>query len=140
VLVVRVDKIVASDVWKACYDQINNFEKLLSDNGTTILKFFLHISKKEQRKRFQDRLDDPEKHWKFSREDLEKRKQWDDYMAAYEDVLNRCTTPWAPWYVIPSDQKWYRNLVIARTLVNTIKRLDPRFPPEEPGLDQIVIR
>ena len=139
-LVVRVDKIVASDVWKACYDQINNFEKLLSDNGTTILKFFLHISKKEQRKRFQDRLDDPEKHWKFSREDLEKRKQWDDYMAAYEDVLNRCTTPWAPWYVIPSDQKWYRNLVIARTLVNTIKRLDPRFPPEETGLDQIVIR
>ena len=102
----------------------------------------VHISRYRQdwEIRFQERLDDREKHWKFSTDDLEKRKQWGDYMAAYEDALNRCTTPWAPWYVVPSDQKWYRNLVIARALVSTIKRLGPKFPPEPPGLDQIVIK
>ncbi|MEX1028301.1 MAG: PPK2 family polyphosphate kinase, partial [Candidatus Paceibacterota bacterium] len=117
VLVVRVKELVSKDVWKLRFDQINEFEKMLTETGTTILKFYLHVSKEEQAERFQKRLDNPQKNWKFSFDDLEKRKQWDSYMTAYEDVLSRCTTDWAPWHVIPSDQKWYRNLAIARALV-----------------------
>jgi PPK2 family polyphosphate:nucleotide phosphotransferase len=128
VLVVRVDRLVPEEIWRARYEQINQFEHLLTETGTTILKFYLHISKKEQKERFQSRLDEPQKHWKFSREDLEKRKKWDEYMQAYEEALERCTTRWAPWYVIPADQKWYRNLAITRVLVSTLKQLDPQFP------------
>ena len=112
---------------------------MLTENGTTILKFFLNISAKEQKQRFQARLDEPEKNWKFSIDDLRKRKQWDDYMPAYEEMLNRCTTPWAPWHVIPANQKWYRNLTITRTIVETIRRLDPQFPPPEKGIEHISI-
>ncbi len=139
VLVVRVHNIVPESVWQPRYEQINQFEKLLTDTGTTILKFFLHISPQEQKERFQARLDDPRKHWKFSVEDLEKRKYWNDYMAAYEEMLQRCTTPWAPWYVIPADQKWYRNLVITRTIVDTLNRMDPRYPEPEADLSGIII-
>ena len=131
VLVVRVDDLAPQHVWQQRFDQINQFEKLLSETGTTILKFYLHISKAEQRHRFQDRIDDPTKNWKFSHDDLEKRKQWDDYMQAYEDALNRCTTPWAPWFAIPSDQKWYRNLAISRVLHATLTAINPQYPAHE---------
>jgi PPK2 family polyphosphate:nucleotide phosphotransferase len=139
VLIVRVDGLAPDEVWQARYEQINRFEKLLAETGTTIVKIYLHISKEEQRGRFQDRLDEPEKNWKFSREDLHKRTQWEDYMAAYEDAVNRCSTPWAPWYVIPADQKWYRNLAITRILLDRIEALEPRFPAPEEGLDRIEI-
>ena len=138
VLVVRVDNLAPKSVWGERYDQINQFEKLLADTGTTIVKIYLHISKEEQRERFQERIDDPTKNWKFSHEDLEKRKQWDDYMQAYEDVLNRCTTPWAPWHAVPADQKWYRNLAIARILHATLTELDPHYPEHE-DLSGIVV-
>ena len=131
VLVVRVDELVPEAVWRQRYDQINQFERLLDETGTRILKFYLHISKQEQAERFQDRLDKPHKRWKFSRGDLDKRKQWGDYRAAYEDALERCTTEWAPWHVIPADQKWYRNLAIARVIHSTLTEMDPRFPEPE---------
>ena len=139
VLAVRVHQLVPEQTWQARYEQINQFEALLTETGTTIVKFFLHISRNEQKKRFQERLDRPEKHWKFSAEDLAKRESWDDYMVAFEDMLNRCTTVYAPWYVIPADQKWYRNLAITRVLVETLQQMDPRYPPPEPGLDKIQI-
>lgn len=128
VLVVRVEELVPKRVWESRFDQINQFERMLSETGTKILKIYLHISKEEQAERFQSRLDEPAKHWKFSVEDLEKRKQWSEYMEAYQDVINRCTTDWAPWYVIPADQKWYRNLAIARIVVNTLRKMNPTFP------------
>lgn len=134
VLVVRVDKIVPPEVWRPRYEQINQFEKLLTDSGTTILKFHLHISKAEQKKRFESRIAKPEKRWKFSLDDLRKRGQWDDYRAAYDDLLERCSTEWAPWQVIPSDDKWYRNLAVARAVVATLAAMNPRFPePAEPA-------
>lgn len=139
VLVVRVHDFVPESVWRPRYDHINQFEKMLADSGTTILKFYLHISKKEQKERFQDRLDDPNKHWKFSREDLEKRKYWNDYMAAFEEMLFQCSTDWAPWHIIPANQKWYRNLAITRTIVETIKSLDPQYPSSEGDLSDVVI-
>lgn len=139
VLVVRVDQLVPESVWQQRYEQINQFEKLLTDTGTKILKFYLHISKEEQKERFQDRLDEPEKHWKFSLGDLEKRKQWDDYRAAFNDALTKCSTEHAPWYIIPADQKWYRNWAISKIIFETLEEMNPQFPPEEPGLDQVVI-
>lgn len=128
VLVVRVEELVPQEVWEQRYEQINQFEKLLADTGTTILKFYLHISKDEQRERFQARIDEPEKHWKFSPADLEKRERWGDYMHVYEAALNRCTTDWAPWHVIPADQKWYRNLAIVRVIVGALREMNPQYP------------
>ena len=128
VLVVRVDSILPEDIWRPRYETINNFEKHLVDTGTTVLKFFLHISKKEQKERFQDRLDEPDKHWKFDQDDLHKRAQWNDYQHAFEDMLNNCTTEHAPWSLIPGDQKWYRNLAIMRVMVATLKNMNPRYP------------
>ena len=128
VLVVRVENFVPKGVWESRFEQINQFERMLTETGTTILKFYLHISKQEQADRFQARLDDPKKNWKFTIDDLEKRKKWDEYMVAYEDAINLCTTDWAPWYVIPSDQKWYRDLAIAGIVVRTLQKLDPQFP------------
>jgi len=138
VLVVRVHDIVPKSVWQPRFELINQFEKYLTATGTTVLKFFLHISKGEQKERFQDRLDEPEKHWKFDVEDLEKRKSWDDYQNAFEDMLNECTTPHAPWYVIPADQKWYRNVAIMRVIVDTLKTMSPQYP-ESDDLSDIVI-
>ncbi len=133
VLVVRVRNLVSPEVWSRRYDHIRDFERMLADEGTTILKFFLHISREEQARRLQSRLDTPEKHWKFSAADLEERKLWDDYQEAFEVALSRTSTPWAPWYVIPADSKWYRNLVVARILVDTLEALDMQFP--EPEMD-----
>ena len=139
VLVVRVDSLVPEADWRLRYDHINAFEKLLAETGTHILKFYLHISKEEQRERLQARLDDPRKHWKFDQGDLDKRAQWDHYRSAYEDALTRCSTEWAPWYVIPADQKWYRNLAIMRVIVDRLETIDPQFPPPEDGIDGLTV-
>ncbi len=139
VLVVRVHNIVPPEVWGRRYEHINAFEKLLADEGTTILKFFLHISKDEQRQRLQERLDTPEKHWKFSTGDLAERKLWDEYMAPYEAVLSKTSTEHAPWYIIPANRKWYRNLVISHIIIKTLEGLNMRYPEAEPGLDKIVV-
>jgi PPK2 family polyphosphate:nucleotide phosphotransferase len=129
VLVVRVNEIVPKAVWSARYDQINAFEQLLADTGTTILKFCLVISRDEQRERLQARLDDPDKRWKFRMGDLKVREQWADYLAAYEEVLRRCSPVHAPWFVIPSDRKWFRNLAVSEILADALAELDPAFPP-----------
>lgn len=139
VLVVRVENLVPPEVWRARYDHINHFERLLADSGVTILKFFLHISKDEQKKRFEDRLEEPDKNWKFSRDDLKVREKWDQYMGAYEDALTRCNTDYAPWFIVPANRKWYRNLVISNTIVETLECLNMQYPAPEPDLDQIVI-
>jgi len=121
------------------YEHIKDFERLLAETGTVILKFMLHISSDEQRERLQERVDDPEKHWKFSLGDLEVRKQWDDYQSAYEALLNATSTPWAPWTVVPADSKTHRNLMIATIVRDTLKTLDLRFPPEDPKLTGLKI-
>ena len=139
VLVVRVHNLVPPEVWSARYDQINAFEKHLAENGVVILKFFLHISKEEQARRLQARLDTPEKRWKFNKGDLKERALWDDYIAAYTDALQKCSTEHAPWFIIPSDVKWYRNYVVGQIITETLKGLDPQFPAPEEGLDDIVI-
>ena len=139
VLVVRVHEYVPKSVWKKRYDQINEFEKLLAENGTTILKFFLHIDKDEQKERLQARLDDPSKHWKFRLGDLEERKLWDQYQEAYEDVFNKTSTEYAPWYIVPANRKWYRDLVISTVLVNTLKDLKMKYPESEENLNGVVI-
>lgn len=128
VLVVRVHELVTEARWKRRFDQIQAFEQLLVDEGTTVLKFFLHISKDEQRQRLQDRLDQKDKQWKFSLGDLEERKRWDAYMEAYEEAIDRTSTDEAPWYVIPADRKWYRDLVVCRILVKALEALDMKVP------------
>jgi PPK2 family polyphosphate:nucleotide phosphotransferase len=139
VLVVRVHDLVPKSVWSKRYDQINAFEKRLAEEGTTILKFFLHISKDEQRERLQSRVDQPHKRWKFAKGDLDERKFWGDYQKAYETVLEKTSTDWAPWYIVPGDSKWYRNLVISDLLVKRLESLDMSWPQPEGGLDGIVI-
>jgi len=139
VLVVRVHNLVPPEIWGQRYDQINAFEHLLSENGVRIIKFFLHISKAEQKRRLQARIDEPHKQWKFSSGDLKERAFWDHYMEAYETVLNRCSTPWAPWYIIPADHKWYRNLAVARIIAQTMEEMDLHYPAPEPDLDKVVI-
>ncbi len=121
VLVVRVNKLVPAKVWQARYEAINNFEKLLAANNTIILKFFLHISYEEQEKRLLAREKDADKAWKLSAADWEGRRSWPDYQLAYEDMLTKCSKPWAPWYIVPANHKWFRNLSIARTLVETLR-------------------
>jgi PPK2 family polyphosphate:nucleotide phosphotransferase len=139
VLVVRVHRLVPEDEWRSRYDRINDFEQLLSEGGTTIVKCFLHISKEEQRERLQARLDDPTKRWKFSKGDVAERALWDDYQRAYEDALTKCNTAHAPWHLIPSDRKWFRNLVASQLLRETLERMHPQLPPAAPGLDGIVL-
>ena len=131
VLVVRVHGLVPEERWSRRYDQINAFERLLADEGTTILKFFLWISKGEQAERFRARFEDPTKRWKFRVGDLEERERWDDYVGAFEDALSRCSTDWAPWYVIPADRKWFRNLAVAQILGDALAALDPQYPVPE---------
>jgi PPK2 family polyphosphate:nucleotide phosphotransferase len=139
VLIVRVHALVPEKQWSRRYQQIVDFERTLVAEGTTILKFFLHIDQNEQRQRLQARLDDPDKHWKFNVEDLKERKRWDEYTGAYEDVLNKTSTEEAPWYVVPANRKWYRNLVIATVLVDTLKGLKMAYPEQEEDLTGIVI-
>ncbi len=134
VLVVRVDEIVPEDVWRPRYKAIEHFEETLASGGTTVVKFFLHISKDEQAERFQARLDDPAKRWKFATGDLEVRKHWDEYQEAYEEAISETSTDDAPWYVIPADKKWYRDWAVLSVLTEVLERLDPQYPPEEPGL------
>ncbi len=128
VLVERVHKIVPENVWKHRYREINEFEHLLAEEDTTILKFFLHISKEEQKKRLQARLDDPSKRWKFSGDDLPERKFWGEYMRAYEDVLSKTSTDYAPWFLIPGNHKWYRDLVVSRIIVKAMEKMDLHYP------------
>jgi PPK2 family polyphosphate:nucleotide phosphotransferase len=130
VLVVRVHELVPRDVWSKRYEQIRRFEEHLVANGTTIVKFFLYIDREEQRERFQERYDDPRKRWKFSLGDLEERKRWDDYIRAYEDALSETSTQDSPWYVIPANRNWFRNLAVASILAETISDLEPTYPPE----------
>ncbi|MEW5958370.1 MAG: polyphosphate kinase 2 family protein [Chloroflexota bacterium] len=139
VLVVRVHKLVPAAVWQTRYDHINNFERLLTDSGVTILKFFLHISKEEQKQRLQERLDLPHKRWKFNPGDLDERQLWDDYMQAYEVALTQCSTGQAPWYIVPANKNWYRNLVISETIVKTLESLEMKYPEPAAGLDTLVI-
>lgn len=139
VLVVRVHKLVPKSVWRKRYEHIVAFEKMLADEGTSILKFYLHIDKDEQRERLQARLDEPDKNWKFSRGDLRERELWDQYVEAYEAVLGRTSTEVAPWYVIPANRKWYRNLVISSIIIEKLRSLDMTFPESEVDLDEIVI-
>ncbi len=138
VLVVRVKGLAPEERWEKRYDHLVDFERLLSDEGTTIVKLFLHISKDEQKDRLQARLDEPDKRWKFSLGDLDDRKLWDDYVNAYEDAVTRTSTTNAPWYVVPADRKWYRNLVVSSILINTLETMDPQFPPEE-NLEGVVV-
>jgi PPK2 family polyphosphate:nucleotide phosphotransferase len=139
VLVARVHGLVPRDRIEARYDQINAFERHLAANDTIIIKFFLHISKDEQKARLQARLDDPTKRWKLSPSDLTERKHWDDYQAAYQIAIERCSTEWAPWFIVPADRKWYRNAVVARILRSTLQALDLAYPADVPGLDKIRI-
>jgi len=139
VLIVRVHNLVPKKVWQERYDHINNFEQLLTDSGVTVLKFYLHISKKEQKERFQARLDKPHKRWKFNVGDLSERTLWDDYMQAFEAVFAQCSSKAAPWHIVPADKKWYRNLVISETIVKTLEGLDLKYPAPAEGLDDIVI-
>ncbi|MDQ3001128.1 MAG: polyphosphate kinase 2 family protein [Fibrobacterota bacterium] len=138
VLIVRVHDLVPKRVWMERYDQINDFERRLAANGTHILKFFLHISKEEQLKRFKDRLDDPERHWKISDADYSERKFWGEYQSAYEDILSRCSTKDAPWFIIPSDHKWFRNLAISKIIAETLENLAIAVP--EPTVNIAEIR
>ncbi len=128
VLIVRVHKLVPKKIWQARYDQINRFERNLTENGTTIMKFMLHISKEEQKKRLEARLDDPEKWWKFNPNDIKERAHWDDYQKAYESAINCCSTHCAPWHIVPANHKWARNLFIAEMILRVLKKMDPRYP------------
>ncbi|MBN2003572.1 MAG: polyphosphate kinase 2 family protein [Anaerolineae bacterium] len=139
VLVVRVHNLVPPEIWGRRYEQINHFEQMLAEEGTTILKFFLHISKEEQKARLQARLDEPEKRWKFNVGDLAERALWDEYRRAYEDALGRTSTPWAPWYVVPADRKWYRDLVIGTVVVETLQSLEMQYPATDVDPEKIVI-
>lgn len=139
VLVVRVKQLVPEDVWRKRYHAINEFEQMLTFNNIGVIKFFLHISKDEQKRRLQSRLDNPDKHWKFSSNDIKERLFWDDYQMAFEEAINNCSTAYAPWYVVPANNKWYRNLVIARTIVDTLEAMNPQYPGAETGLEDIVI-
>ncbi len=128
VLVPRVNGSITKKEWTARYRQINDFERMLSENGVVIRKFFLHMSRAEQRVQLQERLEDPEKNWKFRKEDLDDRAKWPAFTAAYRDALRACSTPWAPWYVVPADDKRLRNYLIASTVADTLGRLDLRYP------------
>jgi len=140
VLVERVHNLIPEKVWSGRYEHINHFEKMLSDEGVTILKFFLHISKGEQKRRLEDRLKDRDKNWKFSHNDVTERQRWDDYQDAYESAIRECSTKHAPWYVVPSDRKWFRNWVLSDTIVRTLKGLNMKFPSPVDGLKDVRIK
>lgn len=139
VLVVRVKNLVPDAVWRSRYGLINDFERMLTLSGTVVLKFFLHISKDEQKERLEARIATPEKHWKFDAADLVERESWDAYQAAFTDALTHCSTPEAPWHVVPANRKWFRNLVIARTIADTLAAMDPQFPDAQPGIAKLKV-
>ena len=140
VLVERVKSLVPEKVWSKRYDTINQFEGMLADEGTTIIKFFLHISWEEQKERMEKRLADPTKNWKFSPSDLKERKRWDAYMEAYQDALKKCSTEHAPWYVVPADHKWFRNWVVSDTIIRTLESLDLQYPPPMKNADKVKVK
>ncbi|MEO6458327.1 MAG: PPK2 family polyphosphate kinase [Chloroflexia bacterium] len=129
VLSARVKGEVPEEVWRERYKLINDFENMLTHEGVTVLKFFLHVSKDEQKRRLQERLEKPRKYWLFSENDVTERERWDEHMEVFEDAINNCTTRYAPWYVVPGNKKWFRNLVIARSIADTLEEMDPKFPP-----------
>lgn len=139
VLIVRVHNLVPEERWSLRYNQINQFEKILSEEGTTILKFFLHISKDEQRERLLERKNDPTKQWKFKVGDLKERELWGEYKKAYEVMLEKTSTDWAPWYIVPANKKWYRNLVIGRVIIDTLKDMKLKYPPSEDDIESIEV-
>ena len=140
VLAARVHSLVPKAVWKERYKHINNFEAHLVESGTAILKFFLNISKEEQRERFRARLEDPSKHWKISLSDFAERDLWNEYQKAFEDLLSECSTPWAPWYVIPANRKWFRNYAVAKTIVEKLEEMNPHYPEAKIDISKIVLR
>jgi len=151
VLIVRVHReilarqklpaaLVGKKIWRDRYESINDFERHLARNGTRIVKFFLNVSKEEQRKRFMERLDDPEKNWKFSLRDVLEREHWDDYMRAYEEAIGATSTEWAPWYVVPADHKWFTRLVVAQIVVSTLQELDLQYPPADAARKQEIAK
>ena len=137
VLVVRVHNFVPKEIWQKRYEQINHFEEMLADNGMKIMKFFLYISKDEQKKRFEDRIHDPAKNWKFSTADLEERKFWDDYTAAFEEAIERCSKKHAPWYVIPANRNWYRNLAVSEIIRESLEEMKIQTPKPTADLSKI---
>jgi PPK2 family polyphosphate:nucleotide phosphotransferase len=137
VLVVRVHELVDQSVWEKRYERINQFEALLRDHDTRVLKFYLHISADEQLKRFKKRLDRPEKHWKISESDYLERKYWDDYIAAFEDALGRCSTKHAPWFVIPANHKWFRNFAVSQIVTETMEDMNMQLPKPTVDIEQI---
>jgi PPK2 family polyphosphate:nucleotide phosphotransferase len=139
VLIVRVHDLVPEQRWRKRYTHIAAFERMLADEGTTILKFFLHIGKDEQRERLQERIDDPKKRWKWSSRDLDERARWADYMHAFEDALSATSTEYAPWFVVPADRNWFRDLVISEILVETLEAMDIRRPEGDPGIEGLVV-
>jgi PPK2 family polyphosphate:nucleotide phosphotransferase len=132
VLITRVHGLITRSVWERRYREINEFERTLTEEGTTVLKFFLHISRGEQKRRLLDRLHDPSKHWKFREADLQERRRWIAYMEAYEEALTKTSTVWAPWYVVPSNRKWFRDLFVSGRIVDALERLRMRYPPLPP--------
>jgi PPK2 family polyphosphate:nucleotide phosphotransferase len=139
VVAVRMYELAPEDVWRRRYEHIRAFERMLVDEGTTVLKVFLHVSREEQRARFQERLDDPEKRWKFRRDDLKVRERFDDWIAAWEEALTETSTEWAPWYVVPADRNWLEALAVAELLADALARLDPQLPEPEKGLESLEI-
>lgn len=139
VLVVRVKDLVPKSVWSKRFGQINAFEETLIEHGTRILKFYLHISKAEQKERLESRLENPDKHWKFSKADLAEREYWDQYQTAFEGVLGKCSTETAPWYVVPANRKWFRDVVVSSTILKTLQEMNPQFPEPEESLEGIVV-
>ncbi|HEX6220628.1 MAG TPA: polyphosphate kinase 2 family protein [Acidimicrobiia bacterium] len=139
VLVARVKELVPEETWSRRYRHIREFERMLREEGTRIVKVFLHISKDEQKERLRDRLDEPDKNWKFSKADLADRALWEAYQRAFEDALNETSTEYAPWYVVPANRKWYRNLVVSTILIETLEDMDPRYPEPEEGLEDVEV-
>lgn len=137
VLVVRVHDLVPKKIWSRRYDEINDFERMLSDSGVEIVKFLLYISKDEQAKRFRERIEDKQKNWKFSPADIKEREYWDQYIDAYEEMLNQCSKKRAPWYVIPANDKWFRNLAVSQILCDTLDAMDLKFPKPAADLEKI---
>jgi PPK2 family polyphosphate:nucleotide phosphotransferase len=139
VVTARVRRIIDEDHCRRRYHHVREFEQMLADEGTTVVKVYLHISREEQRQRLQARLDNPTKRWKFNLDDLEARKQWDEYQSAYEEAITETSTDVAPWWIVPGDRKWVRDVVVATLLLETFRGLDPQFPPADPSLDGVIV-
>jgi PPK2 family polyphosphate:nucleotide phosphotransferase len=139
VVAVRMHALAPDDVWRRRPEHIREWERMLVDEGTALVKVFLNVSREEQRKRFQERLDNPEKRWKFREDDLEVRERFDEYLAAWDDVIEETSTEWAPWHVVPADRNWVKSTAVAMLLVEVLERLDPKLPEPEPGLEGLVI-